>query len=167
MVARKKLGRPCDESITIARPEQRQRNCPFSSERGTARTKARDLPDGTREIFFARGLDASSVNPHVGQISLGVNRGNHSEGIAESRRVTQRACFVHRHRATGDVTARTHKFKVVDGLPLWREFRTQVSQCGTVSASTLGRLHQRRVLGRPTSRPQDDIASVSLTRAGL
>ena len=35
---------------------------------GTARTKASDLPDGTSGIFFARGLDTISGNPHDGQI---------------------------------------------------------------------------------------------------
>jgi hypothetical protein len=38
-------------------------------ERGTAQTKARDLPDAARGLFFAGRLDMNSENQHVGQIS--------------------------------------------------------------------------------------------------
>ena len=37
---------------------------------GTAKTSGGDLPDGTSEIFFARGLDMNSSDLPVGQITV-------------------------------------------------------------------------------------------------
>jgi hypothetical protein len=54
----------------------------------TARLSASDLPDGTRRIFFARGLDTNSQSPPVGQI-----RCRHSEPGKKSR-VVQSAHFL-------------------------------------------------------------------------
>ena len=56
-------------------------------ERGTARTKAGDLPDGTSAIFFAGRLDTNSENQHDGQISSALTA---TIALKELRKITGR-----------------------------------------------------------------------------